>query len=132
MGRVANGWKLFCEFANGVDEAKKLMTGWDRAIQFSVTGEDVPEFYLQVKDGAISFNEGKHASPAFTMKGTEEIMWKLLAREEDPTKAYIAKKYTIEGSLAEAMKFGSIANAVAKAADAAGIKISEKLGEQQP
>ena len=123
MGRVFEGWKGFCELANQTDDVKKLMTGWDRAVQFSVTGEDVPEFYVEIKGGVASLHTGKHASPAFTMKGNEEIMWKLLTREEDPTRAYMAKKYTIEGSLADAMKFGSIGSAVAKAADAKGIKL---------
>lgn len=116
MGRVADGWKAFVDVANTCEPAKKLMTGWDRVVQFSVEGEDVPEFYVEVKGGVASFSQGKHASPSFTMKGPEEIMWKLLTREEDATRAYMAKKYTIEGSLADAMKFGSIGNEVAKVA----------------
>ena len=123
MGRVAEGWKGFCAIANEEEDVKKLMTGWDRAVQFSVEGEDVPEFYVEIKGGVASFHEGKHPSPAFTLKGTEEIMWKLLTREEDPTRAYMAKKYTIEGSLADAVKFGAIGTAVGKAADKRGIKL---------
>lgn len=99
------------------------MTGWDKVVQFVVDGEDVPEFYVEIKGGVVSFHEGKHPSPAFTMKGPEEIMWKLLTREEDATRAFMAKKYTIVGSLADAMKFGSIAAAVAKTAEAIGLKL---------
>lgn len=135
MGRVSEGWKVFCELANESEEAKKLMAGWGKVVQFVVDGETPPEFYIDCAGGAASFSEGKHASPSFTMKGSAEIMGKLLTREEDATKAYMAKKYTIEGSLADAMKFGQIGNAVAKTAEAkfgsvsnAVAKIAEERG----
>ncbi len=116
MGRVAEGWKTFVELANSIEEAKKLMQGWDKVIQFVVDGEDTPEFYIEIKGGQATFNVGKHEKPNFTMKGGEEIMWKLLTREEDATRAFMAKKYTIEGSLADAMKFGKIGQEVGKKA----------------
>ncbi|TDA31109.1 MAG: hypothetical protein DSO03_05510 [Hadesarchaea archaeon] len=54
------------------------------------------------------------------MIGNKDIMWKLLTREEDPTRAFMAKKYSIQGSLADAMKFGKIGQEVAKSAPSFG------------
>ncbi|MEM2866256.1 MAG: SCP2 sterol-binding domain-containing protein [Candidatus Hadarchaeales archaeon] len=116
MGEVAEGWKMFAELANQNEGAKKLMQGWDKVVQFVVDGEDVKEFYLEFKGGQVTFNVGKHPSPAFTMIGNKDIMWKLLTREEDATRAFMAKKYSIQGSLADAMKFGKIGQEVAKTA----------------
>ena len=112
MGRVMDGYKDFARLINEVPEAKQLVTGWDRVVQFVVEGEG--EFYIQTQGGAASFHEGTHASPNVTLKGSEEVFYKMLTRELDQTKAYFAKQYTIEGSMADAMKFGRIGTAVAK------------------
>ena len=112
MGRVIDGYKQFAKFINEVAEAKQLATGWDRVIQFIVEGEG--DFYIQTQGGNASFNEGKHASPNVTLKGPEEIFYKMLTRELDQTKTYFAKQYTIGGSMGDAMKFGRFGTAVAK------------------
>jgi len=112
MGRVIDGYKEFARLINEVAEAKQLITGWDRIIQFVVAGEG--DFYIQTQGGTASFHEGKHASPNVTLKGPEEVFYKMLTRELDQTKAYFAKQYTIEGSMGDAMKFGRVGTAVAK------------------
>jgi putative sterol carrier protein len=113
MGRVTDGYKELAQRANEVAEAKNAMAGWNKVVQFSVEGEG--DFYLKFEDGKCSFSEGKHESPNVTLKGPEEIFYKMLTRELDQTRAYFAKQYTIEGSMADAMKFGRIGTAVAKA-----------------
>ena len=113
MGRVMDGYKQMAEKANEVAEAKGAMTGWNKVIQFIVEGEG--DFYLQFENDTATFHEGKHEKPDVTLKGKEEIFYKMLTRELDQTRAYFAKQYTIEGSMADAMKFGRIGTAVAKA-----------------
>jgi putative sterol carrier protein len=115
MGKVADGWKKAVEIANSMDTAKKLLQGWgNKAVQFVVEGEDPREFYVEAKDGVASFHVGKHPSPAFTMAGNQDIMWKLLTREEDAVKAYMSKKYQVQGSLSESIKFRKILEEVGK------------------
>lgn len=113
MGRVMDGYKELADRANAVDEAKNAMAGWNKVVQFEVEGEG--DFYIKFENGAASFHEGKHESPNVTLKGPEEIFYKMLTRELDQTRAYFAKQYTISGSMADAMKFGRIGTAVAKA-----------------
>ncbi len=112
MGRVVDGYKQFVEQASKNAEVKGLITGWDRVVQFIVDGDD--DFYIETKGGAISFNVGVHASPNVTLKGSEEVFYKMLTRELDQTRAYFAKQYTIEGSMSDAMKFGRIGSTLAK------------------
>jgi len=112
MGQVADGYKQFVEMANSNAEAKGLMTGWDRIIQFLVQGDD--NFYIETKGGTASFNPGEHPSPSVKLKGSADVFQKMLKRELDQTKAYFAKQYAIEGSMGDAMKFGRIGTAVAK------------------
>ena len=108
-----DGYKQMAEKANEVAEAKSAMTGWNKVIQFIVEGEG--DFYLKFDNGTASFHEGKHDQPNVTLKGSEEVFYKMLTRELDQTRAYFAKQYTIEGSMGDAMKFGRIGTAVAKA-----------------
>ena len=113
MGRVKDGYKELANRANTVAEAKSAMTGWNKVVQFAVAGEG--DFYLKFENGAATFNEGKHEKPDVTLKGPEDVFYKMLTRELDQTRAYFAKQYTIEGSMTDAMKFGRIGTAVAKA-----------------
>ena len=113
LGRVKDGYAELAKRANEVAEAKSAMAGWSKVVQFSVAGEG--DFYLKFENGQCTFNEGKHEKPDVTLKGPEEIFYKMLTRELDQTRAYFAKQYTIEGSMADAMKFGRIGTAVAKA-----------------
>lgn len=113
MGRVMDGYKELAKRANEVDEAKGLMVGWNKVIQFVVEGEG--EFYIKFENGTATFHDGKHEKPDVTLKGPEEVFYKMVTRELDATRAYFAKQYTIEGSMADAMKFGRIGTAVAKA-----------------
>jgi putative sterol carrier protein len=112
MGQVADGYKQFVEMANSNAEAKGLMTGWDRIIQFVIQGDD--NFYIETKGGTASFKLGEHPSPSVKLKGSADVFQKMLKRELDQTKAYFAKQYTIEGSMGDAMKFGRIGTAIAK------------------
>jgi putative sterol carrier protein len=114
MGRVKEGYKDLAKKANEAAEAKGLMTGWNKVVQFMVQGEG--DFYIKFENGAATFYEGKHEKPDVTLKGSEDVFYKMLTRELDQTRAYFAKQYTIEGSMSDAMKFGRIGTAVAKAA----------------
>ena len=112
MGKVVDGYKQFVDMANQNAEAKGLMTGWDRVIQFIVQGDD--NFYIEIKGGTASLHVGEHQSPNVKLKGSADVFSKMLTRELDQTKAYFAKQYTIEGSMGDAMKFGRIGTALAK------------------
>jgi putative sterol carrier protein len=115
LGKVADGWKKAVEIANSMPKAQELLKSWgNKAVQFVVEGEDPREFYVEAKDGVASFHVGKHPSPAFTMIGNADIMWKLLTREEDAVKAFMAKKYQVQGSLGESIKFRKILEEVGK------------------
>jgi len=113
MGRVVDGYKEFARLANEVDEAKGIMTGWDKVIQFVVEGDD--NFYIKTEGGTASFHLGEHESPNVTLEGPEEIFHKMLTGELDQTRAYFAKQYSIKGSMGDAMKFGRLGPAVRKA-----------------
>jgi putative sterol carrier protein len=112
MGRVMQGYREVAERANGSAEAKSLMAGWNKVVQFVVEGEG--DFFIKFENGVASFHEGKHEKPDITLKGKEEVFFKMLTRELDATKAYFTRQYIIEGSMADAMKFGRLGTIIAK------------------
>lgn len=114
MGRVIEGYKEVVKRANAVAEAKSLMVGWNKVIQFIVEGEG--DFYIKFDNGNAYFNEGKHEKPDVTLKGKEEVFYKMLTRELDATKAFMLRQYSVEGSMGDAMKFGRLGTVVAKTA----------------
>lgn len=113
MGRVVDGYKQFVELINKSAEAKGIISGWDRVVQFIVDGDD--DFYIKTEGGVASFVVGVHESPNVTLKGPEEVFYKMQTGELDQTRAYFAKQYTIEGSMSDAMKFGRLGTAARKA-----------------
>lgn len=112
VGRVMQGYRQVVERANGSAEAKSLMAGWNKIIQFVVEGEG--DFFIKFSSDVASFHEGKHEKPDVTLKGKEEVFYKMLTRELDATKAYFTRQYVIEGSMADAMKFGRLGTIIAK------------------
>jgi len=113
MGRVKDGWRYFAEHANEVPKARELMNRWDKTVQFSLDGED--PFYLTFYNGTVSLSEGTHAKPDVTMKGKEDVFYRLMTGELDRMRAFILGRFKFEGSLKDAARFGDIGDAVRKA-----------------
>lgn len=121
MGELLDHFKMMVEAAKGLEPAeleelkKSLSTVEGKAVQFSVEG--VEECYLEIKEGVPVVGEGKHTSPAFTIIMPPDIAKKvLITRELNAIRAFLAKQYKIEGSLANAMKFGKVMADIAKLA----------------
>lgn len=110
MGRVKDGWRYFTERANELPKIREMMAGWDRAVQFNLSGED--PFYLTFSSGAVAFSDGAHEKPDLTLKGTEGVFYKLMTGELDPIKAFMLGQYKFDGSLKDAAKFADIGEAV--------------------
>ncbi|RLG49750.1 MAG: hypothetical protein DRN96_09105 [Thermoproteota archaeon] len=113
MGRVREEFSKIVEAMNSIEEARKLLQGWDKVLQFEIEGEE--PFYLKVEGGEAKLFDGKHEKPDLTFKGPEEVFYKMATGELDPTKAYMMRKYQIVGPLPEAIKFGRVLDAVRKA-----------------
>jgi putative sterol carrier protein len=109
---VAEGYKAMIGRINAEAKAKELMAGWEKVVQFVITDEG--DFFIHFANGQASFNEGKHESPDVTLTGPQDVFAKMLSRELDPTTAFFAQKYTVQGSMGDAMKFVRIGNTIAK------------------
>jgi putative sterol carrier protein len=110
VGEVKEGLRYFAEKANDVSEAKNLMNGWNRVLQFSLDGED--QFHLKFSDGSVSFCEGIHAQPDMTVTGAADVFYKVMNGELDRMKAFMTGQIKFNGSLKDAAMFGEIGDVV--------------------
>jgi len=86
------------------------MNGWDRVVQFSLTGED--PFYLTFSKGTVTISDGTDEKPDLTLKGTEDVFYKLMTGEVDRMRALMLGQFKFDGSLKDAARFADIGDAV--------------------
>jgi len=87
-----------------------MMSGWDKVAQFRLDGED--PFYLSFSNGAVAFSEGIHSKPDVTLRGAEDVLYKLMTGELDPMKAFMLGQFKFDGSLKDAVKIADIGDIV--------------------
>ena len=68
-------------------------------IQFSVTGKQPGEWFLAIKNGHCTFNEGVSKQPSLTIKTPSEIWLAIANKEIDGQQAFVKGKYTAEGDM---------------------------------
>lgn len=112
LGRVKDGWHHFAERANELADVRQMINGWDRVVQFNITGES--PFYLTFSSGKIIFSDGLHEKPDLTLKGAEDVFYRLMTGELDGMKAFMLGQFKFEGQLKDAAKFAQIGEAVRK------------------
>ncbi len=69
-------------------------------------GED--EFYLEISHAAANFHNGKFENPDVVLSGRSDAFFDVITGKLDPDEAYVMKKYTVKGSVVDAMKFRRI------------------------
>jgi len=112
LGRVKDGWQHFAERANELADVEQMINGWDRVVQFNITGES--PFHLTFASGKIVFSDGLHEKPDLTLKGTEDVFYRLMTGELDRIKAFMLGEFKFEGQLKDAARFADIGEAVRK------------------
>jgi len=106
LGRVKGGWQHFAERANGQADVIQMISGWDRIVQFNITGE--APFYLTFASGQILLSDGVHEKPDLTLKGAEDVFYRLMTGEIDGMKAFMLGQFKFEGQLKDAARFAQI------------------------
>jgi len=74
--------------------------------------------YIQLKDGeckdARPIKDPKEVQVGFIMKGPYENWKKMTRGELDPTRALLARQFTLEGDMAKVMRYARAANLMTK------------------
>ena len=74
------------------------------AYQFNITGEGEGAFYAEVKDGKLSIEPYEYHDRDALFICSAENLFKIIAGELDPVKAFTFGKLKVQGNLDKALK----------------------------
>lgn len=102
--------KMLFWYSNRIGEAKALMKGWNRKVQFDVEGMN--PFYVMVHEGRASLLKGKAEKPDVVMKANKNNFKKILRGELKFEEAFVRKQFEAIGSIHDAAVFKRIVGIV--------------------
>ncbi len=82
-------------------------TGVDAVIQFSLTGDEAGEWYVDIKDGACTVHQGVAENPKMTLTADSEDYKNVILGKTDGMAAFMQGKLKLAGDLNLAMKLTS-------------------------
>lgn len=100
-----------------IDEISSMMTesflpekaaGTQAIIQFDLSGENGGQFWLDINDGTIESNAGKHENPKMTLIADADDWVKVSKGELNAMQAFMSGKIKIQGDMGLAMKMQSM------------------------
>lgn len=78
------------------------------AYQFNITGEGSGAFYAEVKDGELFIEPYEYYDRDAAFICSADVLFKILAGELDPVKAFTFGKLKVEGNLDKALKIKTL------------------------
>ena len=82
--------------------------GVDAIFQFDISGDQAGVYHLVVKEGALTVNEGPHATPNVTLKADASDFIAIMTGEIDGMSAFMSGKLQVEGDLMLAQTFATL------------------------
>lgn len=101
--------RAFAWMANRNDKAKSMIRG-NKTIQLEVEGEQL--ICIHLADSKVTYEKGRAEKPNVVLRTTRENILKMLSGELRQDEAFTFKKIEVVGSVADAMRFNQIAQAV--------------------
>ncbi|MFG1449854.1 MAG: SCP2 sterol-binding domain-containing protein [Thermoplasmataceae archaeon] len=96
------------EKANGSQEAKNELKGFDKVFQFNPS--DAEPFYVTIKEGNIQIAKGKSENVAATISATDDLLAKVLSGQANAVTAFMGGSLKVSGDIFSAQKLTSIAS----------------------
>jgi multimeric flavodoxin WrbA/putative sterol carrier protein len=82
--------------------------GLRTTIQFDISGSQPGQWYYEIQDGYCSFKKGNAEKPNLIIHTPAEVWLAISKGEADGGKAFLEKKYTVEGDLNLLMRFKAL------------------------
>ncbi|MCE4617499.1 MAG: SCP2 sterol-binding domain-containing protein [Desulfurococcales archaeon] len=89
--------KMIQEIFEKAKSAMPEISSWKKVYQFETDEGD--QFYLEIANGELKIEEGKHPSPIATLKMSRKVLEDVLKGELDAMKAFMTGKMKITGNV---------------------------------
>ena len=106
---------LFTQVANAIDETADEVDGFDRKFQFRF--EDYGNVYLTIRNRKFEMGLGEIEAPDITLQMNVGLAAGIFTGQVDAPAAYVSGALKIDGSLPDAIKFGTLVELVYAALD---------------
>ena len=103
MGKCGRSISFVVMYANRTDKVKAMMEGWNRTLQFRLSGEE--PFYIKAENQKMKFFKGVSDPSDVVLKGEAAVFFDIIKGKIDQDEAYLTKKYEFEGSIMDGVKF---------------------------
>lgn len=80
----------------------------DAVIQFDVTGDEVFQGYLTIKDARCSYTEGWAEQPNLTIETPADVWVRMMTGDLNPQMAFFKRLYKVKGDMRLLMKMPQI------------------------
>ena len=100
--------EIFTKFKDMFKDADVSGVTEHLAYQFNITGEGAGAFYAEVKDGKLTIEPYEYFDRDALFICSAEVLFKIIAGELDPVKAFTFGKLKVEGSLEQALKINNL------------------------
>jgi len=87
---------------------KKKAEGIDTVLQFHLSGDEVINGYLTIKDQGCTFTEGEHDKPSTTITVDSKLWLDISNGDVDGGVAYVEKRYSVEGDVSILLDFADL------------------------
>lgn len=82
--------------------------GIDAVVQFNLTGEGGGSYYMTIKDGKLTVDQGTAPNPKMTITSTAQDYADIATGKMNPMAAFSSGKLKVAGDMMFAMKFTSL------------------------
>lgn len=94
------------EKAKTVPDLGSELSGFNKS--FQIKPSDSNPFYVEIKDGSISLNEGEIQGASATVMGTDQVLSDIFSGKQDAVKAFMTGQLKVSGDIFSAQKLTSI------------------------
>jgi putative sterol carrier protein len=106
VGKCARAIKMLSGYIGSTPEVKELMDGWQSVVEFDLRGEE--PFHLAISGNTAEFRQGKAERADVILASSSDVFFDVITGKLDADEAFMMKRYTVKGSVIDAMKFRRI------------------------
>lgn len=100
------------EKAKAVENIDKELSGFNKT--FLIKPSDASPFYVEIKDGSITLNQGETEGASATVMATDQMLVEVFTGKTDAVKAFMQGQLKVSGDIFSAQKLTSIMSKIRK------------------